>query len=83
MKEDFDPQKFFHGFIDPAMLRKVLPLMFWICLVLLFCFGSALVVIKVKDAFFPKKAVPVQVQTNTGTVETNSDKRNKFGVINF
>ena len=37
---------------------------------------------KVTDLFRKKPAPPVQVGTNSGTVETNSDKRTTFGLIN-
>ena len=84
MIEAFDGKKFLHGFIDPAMLRKALPLLFWIILILLFCFGSALVAIKIKNVFFPKReAAPVAIGTNSGHVETNSDRRHKIGLINL
>ncbi len=81
--EAFSGKKFIKGFVDPAMLRKVLPIMFWAVLVLLFCFGTALIAVKVKEAFFPKREAPVKIDTNSGHVETNSDRRAKIGVINF
>jgi hypothetical protein len=84
MNEPFDGQKFLHGFIDPAMLRKAIPLLFWIILILLFVFGSVLVGIKIKNYLFPKQAAPTTIEnTSGGHIETQPDKRNKIGVINF
>ena len=83
--EPFDSKKFFKGFIDPAMLRKVLPLMFWGGLVLLFCYGSALVAVKIHTIFFPKKIAetPKIENVSGGHIETQPDKRLKIGVFNF
>lgn len=78
--EPFSARKFFTGFIDPALIRKALPLLWWMLILFVLFLGA----VKVKNYFFPRQsASPVQVQNNSGCIETGADKRNKFGIINF
>ena len=82
--EPFDPGRFLKGFINPAMLWKTLPLMFWIVLVLLFIYGSILAGAKIKSLFFKTPLSPQTIGAiSGGEVDASSGKSSKIGINLF
>ena len=72
--EPFSAKKFFTGFINPSLLRKVLPLMWWGALVILFVVAVLWLGVSVRRALFPPApAVPAaHIESAGGPVTTNA-----------
>lgn len=85
MPENTDPfkwGKFFKGVVDPKLTAKLSAFIIHIGLWAALVFGVIFTFNLIKNTL-KKPQPPVQIETNSGHVETNSDRRTKFGVINF
>lgn len=83
-KEGFSWVKYAKGIFNPLNFAKYSSFFIQMALVTILIFGCAKAGVALKNWLFPKPTAPVTIENTTGGhIETQPDKRQKIGVINF